>query len=82
MFERRHMKAIASIIGSLEYDITKDVFGNSITVREHLIEGFINLFEKDNPRFNSERFVEAVAEAEGREVTGFDCPYCGKEYGH
>ena len=81
MFERRHLKEIAKVIGSLEYDNTTDMFGNSITVREHLIERFVNLFEVDNPRFNSERFVEAIAEAEGRDGE-YDCQYCGKEYGH
>ena len=82
MFEERHYEQIAEVIGKLEYAKTIDVFGGVMTIREHLIESFINLFEADNPRFTSDRFVEAVYKSEGRETSEFDCPYCGKEHGH
>ena len=83
LFEKRHHERVADLIGKLEYAETKDVFGNKVTVREHLIESFIKLFEADNPRFTSSRFVKAVSKAEGRNHDSEgDCPYCGKEYGH
>lgn len=55
LFSHKHYKKIAEFVKELEY--------YSIT-RLHLRDKLIEMFERDNPRFDREKFVKACGEIE------------------
>jgi uncharacterized protein YggU (UPF0235/DUF167 family) len=56
MFEQRHFVAIAETLG--EYIQNAPVEENA---NDDLINRFVKLFKKSNPRFDTGRFIGAVA---------------------
>lgn len=53
MMTRKDYVATAEILNKYKSEIPEDVF-------EDLTDDFSFMFEKDNPNFNSEKFLEAV----------------------
>ena len=62
MFERRHYEAVARVVGEYLPHATRSRDGvvQADTRRDDLISRFVTLFEIGNPRFDSDRFIEAV----------------------
>ena len=57
---RKDYVKVAEIINKFfDSNIEHPVFND--TVHSNLIEPFIELFENDNPRFDSDKFIKAVS---------------------
>jgi hypothetical protein len=55
LFSRRHYQAIAKRIQTLvlsQNELSQDELDELIEVRHHIVADFVDLFEKDNPRFD------------------------------
>lgn len=63
-FSRKHYKDIAQVINQVRHDLRHPHFeGESAVAGISLVEGgLIELFEKDNPRFDASRFTKACRE--------------------
>jgi hypothetical protein len=62
LFSRRHYEAIAKRIQTLvlsQNELSQDELDELIEVRHHIVADFVDMFEKDNPRFDRDRFIGA-----------------------
>ena len=56
-FQRRHYTQVAALLRTM-LDTRRDLFGRSDM--SEIIDRFVDVFEDDNPRFDSERFRQAI----------------------
>ena len=62
MMTRKDYVQVAKIINNY-FDLADDYDGLNANVHDFLIEPFIEFFEKDNPRFDKDKFCEACTNA-------------------
>ena len=84
MFISKHHKALAKVIGKVNWQDSQDEKLGTLTPREHFIEALILMFEADNPEFRRHTFIDAIGKALGLSDEDIDvmCEFCGKEWGH